>query len=468
MKKAVIAIAAITCAAALTFCGCSGCSGCGSSVTVNNNYYTMSDDQFAQYLEELEKNGASAESLIEISSQRSVFSSVSILSFITDYEYVQSGKSGSYVYSDSVFNGSGVIVDLDKDKGDAYVLTNAHVIYDDTYNLNIASKVYLYLYGQDVQGTNYSFVYGTSSKNGQTYYYYDCTGDDDYRITASVISVSVQYDLAVLKVTGSTVLQNSNAIAASFSDDDEVYAGQPAYAVGNPLGDGTTVTTGVVSQDSLPTYLNVKSDIYTLYREIKTDAAVNGGNSGGGFYNKRGELIGIINSKLEDEDIDNNAYALAGSYVKRLYKLMIESADGTSLNGTSPDSTGLKRPYLKGAYSVDQEYYSSYGADVQFSIDTGYDSTYMYAYLDENGNARIMEEVAANTTSYGLSAGDVITHLTIKNGSTVIEDLDITRKYMLDDALLSYRDGYTVTLTYEHGDDEPATKDVSCQWYSVI
>ncbi len=465
MKKAIIAIAAITCAAALTFCGCSGCSGCGSSVTVNNNYYTMSDDQFQSYLKSLEENGASAESLIEISSQRSVFSSVSILSFMTDYE--QSGRS--YVYSDSVYNGSGVIVELDKDKGDAYVLTNAHVVYDDTFTLNIASKVYLYLYGQDVQGTNYSFVYGTSSKNGQTYYYYDCQDDDNYRIEADVISVSVQYDLAVLKVTGSTVLQNSNAIAATFADEDEVYAGQPAYAVGNPLGDGTTVTTGVVSQDSLPTYLNVKSDVYTLYREIKTDAAVNGGNSGGGFYNKKGQLIGIINSKLEDEDIDNNAYALAGSYVKRLWPLMVEKASGTSLNGsTSSDSTGLERPYLKGAYSVDQDYYSGYGADVQYSIDTGYDSSYMYAYLDKNGNARIMEEVAANTTSYGLSEGDVITHLTIKNGSTVIEDLDITRKYMLDDALLSYRDGYTVTLTYDHGSDEGLTKDVSCQWYSVI
>ncbi|MCD8286237.1 MAG: S1C family serine protease [Clostridia bacterium] len=473
MKKAIIAAAAIACAAVVTLCGC-------NKVKITNNYYTMSDAQFSEYMDELEESGASTESLIEIASQRSVLSSVSILSFVP-YLYEPYGRDSyfsSSVLMDAVFSGSGVIVDLNNSSGDAYVLTNCHVVYDDSSNVYdsdygcmtsafspVATKVYLYLYGQDVEGTNYTLVYSTDSYGGYTYYNYTCSDDGAYRIPATIVSVSVQYDIALLKVSGSTVLKNSNAIAATFADDDEVYAGESAYAVGNPLGYGTTVTTGVVSQDSYNTYLNVRSSVYTQYREIKTDAAVNGGNSGGGFYNSRGELIGIVNSKLEDSDIDNVAYALAGSYVKRLWPLMRDTSSGTV---STEDGMGLKRPYLKGAYTDDTEYSSLYGSYFQYGQDTGYDISYSFSYTDSQGRTRIKETVAANTTSYGLQVGDVITHLTITdtNGKTV-EDLDITRKYMLDDALLSYRDGYTVTLTYTRNGNEK-TANVECQWYSII
>ncbi|MCD8307816.1 MAG: S1C family serine protease [Clostridia bacterium] len=472
MKKAVIAAAAIFCAAAITLCGC-------NKVKVTNNYYEMTDEQFSTYMNKLEESGASVESLAEISSQRSVFSSVSILTFIPFLMEPYGGYNNSSYLEDMVYSGSGVIVDIDKDNGDAYILTNCHVVYDDTsgyYDSDLgctesafsplATKIYLYLYGQDIEDVNYTIGYKQTTYGGYDYIEYDCTGDTNYRMTASIVSVSVQYDLALLKVTGSSVIKNSNAIAATFAEDDEVYAGQAAYAVGNPLGDGTTVTMGVVSQESLQTYLNVRSSVYALYREIKTDAAVNGGNSGGGFYNAKGELIGIINSKLDDADVDNNAYALAGSYVKRLYRLMRDTASGTAV--TAESGMGLSRPYLKGAYSVDSEYSSYYGANVQYSIDTGYETSYTYAYMDEQGRARIAETVSATTSSYGLSSGDVITHLLITDGSgNTVEDLDITRKFILDDALLSYRDGYTVTLTYTRGGNE-STKEVSCQWYNVI
>ncbi|MCD8295509.1 MAG: S1C family serine protease [Clostridia bacterium] len=448
MKKAVIAVAAVACAAAITLCGCA------SKVTVVNNYNTMTDEQFATFMSQMEESGASVESMIDVSSSRAVMSNVSILSIMLDQE-----RGSSTYYEDVAYYGSGVIVDLDKENGDAYVITNCHVVYDDTAFQPVAHSIYLYLYGQDIEGTNYNLYSKRASLYNSTYYEYVVQDDDDYRIEASVVGLSAQYDIALLKVTGSEVLKNSDARAAVFSDDDEVYAGESAYAVGNPLGEGTTVTTGVVSQDSVINQLNIKSTTYDLYREIKTDAAVNGGNSGGGFYNARGELIGIINSKLEDESVDNSAYALAGSYVKRLYKYMMY----LNPNDTALTDLSFSRPYLY--YSETKEYSSYYGAYIQEEQDTGYETSYSYSALDTSGTtprARIIETVSVTSTSYGLSKGDVITHLTIKDaGGNAVEDMDITRKYMLDDALLSYRDGYTVTLTYIRGDNDPAEKDVT-------
>ncbi|MCD8295507.1 MAG: S1C family serine protease [Clostridia bacterium] len=447
-------------------------SGTVISNTVVNNYYTMTDEQFQQYLNSISSNGSGGSSAIEAASARSVFSSVSVLSFLNYRSTSSSGygfnRRQTYVFSDNAYAGSGVIVDLDKDSGDAYVLTNCHVVYDDTAVTPVSDRVYLYLYGQDIEDKNYSIttVSTTYTYEGTDYSYTKCvtTGDDDYCIEATVVAASVQYDLALLKVSGSEVLKNSSAIAAAFAEDDEVYAGQSVYIVGNPLGDGTTVTTGVVSQESVENNLYVNSTTSTLYREIKTDAAVNEGNSGGAMYNSSGEIIGIIHSKMESTSVDNNAFALAGSYVKRVYELMKDSSDGTQIT-----DAGISRAYLEGGYSVDASTY--YGYTTQNAISTGYEITYSYAYLDETGSvprARVIDEVAVTTTSYGLEVGDIITHLTITDTEgNKVEDLDITRKFLLDDALISYRNGYTVTLTYSRN-GETGTANVSCEWVSQM
>ncbi len=484
-KKALILAIAAACAAAMCFAACSSShedenqdtkqtqtdsTDSGDTIIeetiVNNNYLTMTDEQFQEYLDYISTLSAGTDSTIETAAARSVFSSVSILTTLM-YAY-KSGPGGSSnqisYYYDAVYYGSGVIVDLDKDAGDAYVLTNAHVVYDDTAVTAVSDRVYLYLYGQDIEYVNYTVESETSSYSGKKYNKYNVANDDDYRIETTVVAVSAQYDLALLKVEDSDVLKDSNAIAATFSDDEEVYAGQAVYMVGNPLGDGTTVTSGVVSQDSIDGWLNINSSVYSMFRQIKTDATVNGGNSGGALYNSSGEIIGIINSKLVGDEIENNGFALAGSYVKRIYELMRDTADGTQVT-----DEGISRPYLKGAYEVTTTYYSGYGY-YQDAVDTGYDITHSASYLDISSGTpkpRKIEEVSANTTSYGLEEGDVITHLSItdKQGNTV-EDLDITRKFMLDDALISYRDGYTVTLTYTRNSVE-YTKNVSCQWYDV-
>ena len=120
--------------------------------------------------------------------------------------------------------------------------------------------------------------------------------------------------------------------AATFSQDEHVYVGETAYAVGNADGEGMGVTLGIISKDSVDIYLDIDDTnnpetFYTM-RTIRTDAAINGGNSGGALYNSKGEIIGIVNSKNDEADIDNMGYAVPASIAKRVVKSMIDNYTG--------------------------------------------------------------------------------------------------------------------------------------------
>ena len=167
---------------------------------------------------------------------RSLLSTVSVL---TRFPYTSRGYFGSSTVSYKVFTGSGVIVWLDKEEGDAYVVTNAHVVYASDADEIYCPDVRLYLYGQDIRNVNYTV---TSS--------YDITDDENYRISATVVGATVSYDLALLKVEGSEVLKNSAAVAAEFAEGDINYVGESVYAVGNADGRGIAVTDGIISKDS--------------------------------------------------------------------------------------------------------------------------------------------------------------------------------------------------------------------------
>jgi serine protease Do len=81
--------------------------------------------------------------------------------------------------------------------------------------------------------------------------------------------------------------------------------GDAVLAIGNPLGYGLSVTTGVVSRPSET--VTIGNATMTL---LRTDAAVNSGNSGGGLFNLNGELIGIVNAKIAANTVDNVGYAI--------------------------------------------------------------------------------------------------------------------------------------------------------------
>lgn len=393
----------------------------------------MTVDEFlSKYL-----NYTSVDLETELSSQsnanRSVLSCVSIL---TSFDYELRAGRNIYTYH-QIFTGAGVIVDLDKANGNAYVLTNCHVVYNDASKSEIASGVYLYLYGQDARGVNYNLYYEQVFTNYfNTYYDYTVGDDADYRISAEVVAASQTYDLALLKVTGSEVLKYSNAVAAEFASTDDVYVKESVYAIGNPEGEGMSVTSGTVTKESQNIYLNLSEQhandekYYTEYRVVGTDAAINGGNSGGGMFRSLdGKLIGIVNSKHVAEDVDNMGYVLPASYARRLWLAIRDSYEG----GYITDKQGVKV--------------------AKFPAECTVKST--SASWDRASQRTVLEEKVAIASDYeGFKKNDLVTNIKIVDKSgNVVEDRAVTRTYHVEDTMISAREGYTVTVSVLRGSE---------------
>ena len=110
---------------------------------------------------------------------------------------------------------------------------------------------------------------------------------DNRTFTAKIVGSDQPSDLAVLKIDA------TNLATLTLGDSDKVRVGDPVLAVGNPLGIGQTVTSGIVSAKGRSTGLSDGS----FEDFLQTDAAINRGNSGGALVNTSGELIGI-NSQI--------------------------------------------------------------------------------------------------------------------------------------------------------------------------
>jgi Do/DeqQ family serine protease len=110
---------------------------------------------------------------------------------------------------------------------------------------------------------------------------------DNRTFTAKLVGSDPPSDLAVLKIDA------RNLPTVSLGDSDKVRVGDPVLALGNPMGIGQTVTSGIVSAKSRSTGLSDGS----FEDFLQTDAAINRGNSGGALVNINGELIGI-NSQI--------------------------------------------------------------------------------------------------------------------------------------------------------------------------
>ncbi len=325
---------------------------------------------------------------------RSLLSSVSIFASFGGFS------------SDKTYAGSGVIVDLDKDAGDAYILTNAHIVFHKNASPQTAKSIVVSLYGND---------YNLSD-----------TRADDVRI----VNYSLTYDVALLQVRNSEIIKGSDARAAVFAESDDVYVGARVFTVGNPEGLGVSATTGIISKESEYIALDFASASgeAILYRVIRTDAGINGGNSGGALYDDSGRIVGLINSKDAKEENENLGYALCGSFVKRLYKLMADGYKSTS------GSYGIRRAVLP---------------------DDVYGYTSRAYFNNETGLTEIKDSVYILKDFGGLKKGDTVTHLKIVDGNgAAVEDLDVNRVYNMDDPLISARQGYKIIYTVSRGGSE--------------
>ncbi len=297
--------------------------------------------------------------------------------------------------------GAGVIYQLDKDKGDAYIITNYHVVYcngADTSD-DISDEISVFLYGME-----YS----------------------KYAIKAEYVGGSKNYDIAVLKVTNSSVLRSSNCAAASFADSNKVSVLETAIAIGNPEANGISATVGAVNVDSENlTMTSIDGTGKVTLRVMRIDAAVNGGNSGGGLFNDKGEVIGIVNAKMSASTIDNIGYAIPSNVARYVADNIIY--------------------YDKIDSDNDSVYRVLIGVNVAISSARA-------VYDTETGKVLKIEDVMVDTVSAGsasagkLQSGDIIRSVVI-DGVTY----EIVRTFNVVDVMLTARQTSTVVFNIERG-----------------
>ena len=171
--------------------------------------------------------------------------------------------------------GSGVI--YKKQNGYAYIVTNQHVIAD-------ADSVEIVL-------------------------------QDGTKLSAEVLGSDELTDLAVLRIE-----DREGTKVAELGSSDNLRAGEPVIAIGNPLGTefSGSVTQGIISglERTIPIDLNNDGAQDWATEVIQTDAAINPGNSGGALVNINGQVIGINSMKISQQEVEGIGFAIPISYAK--------------------------------------------------------------------------------------------------------------------------------------------------------
>ena len=308
----------------------------------------------------------------------------------SDFSSIFGGNSGSSSSTDGLqlsSEGSGVI--YKKSGGDAYVVTNYHVIA------------------------------GNSSL--------DVLLSGGQKVKASVVGYDEYTDLAVLKISSEHVKD-----VAAFADSSKLTIGEPAIAVGSPLGSqfANTATEGILSATSRQVTLTQENGQTTNINAIQTDAAINPGNSGGALINIEGQVIGITQSKITTTEdgstsVEGLGFAIPSNDVVNIINKL--EADGK-----------ISRPAL-GIRMVDLS---------QLSTN---DSSQLKLPSSVTGGAVVYSvQSGLPAASAGLKAGDVITK---------VGDTAVTSSTDLQSALYSHNINDTVKVTY-YRDGKSNTADV--------
>ena len=302
-------------------------------------------------------------------------------------------------------SGGGVIYRLDKETGDAYIITNYHVVYyaGALTEDKISDQIKVYLYGSE---------------------------SERYAMDATYVGGSMNYDIAVLKITGSDVLKNSSALAVSVADSDLLTVGDTAIAIGNPKSGGIAVTRGIVSVDSEYIQMQACDNVSIVsYRLLRVDTAINSGNSGGGLFNEDGRLIGVVNAKVSSSEVENIGFAIPSNIATYVADNVIDNCNGTTVKKPKTCVPGVSL-----TVSGSQAYFDA-----------------------ETHTTRIRESVYVTGVQSGspaaglLKTGDALTAVRIGDKTYRIE-----RSFVFDDIMLTCRPGDVVTVYFVR-DDVPSS-----------
>ena len=181
---------------------------------------------------------------------------------------------------------------------------------------------------------------------------------DGTQAQAQIKGVDVDKDLAVIAVQLEDIEADtmSKISIAKLGDSDSLTVGEPAIAIGNALGYGQSVTTGVVSAldraiastDNMETASTGDTEINTF---IQTDAAINPGNSGGALLNMKGEVIGINSNKIGGSAVEGMGYAIPISDVKPIIENLMSKQTRLKVDEDKRGYLGITGVDVKDDYS---------------------------------------------------------------------------------------------------------------------
>ena len=177
--------------------------------------------------------------------------------------------------------------------------------------------------------TNYHVVEG--SKNLTVVFSYDEGNEQANAVEAYIKGYDSSKDLAVIGISAKNLTKEitDNLSIATIGNSNKLELGESVVAIGNALGYGQSVTSGIVS--ALNRSIIDDSGIGSEDKYIQTDAAINPGNSGGALFNMNGELIGINSAKIADSKVEGMGYAIPISDVYELIQDLMNQTTRTEV-----------------------------------------------------------------------------------------------------------------------------------------
>lgn len=243
-----------------------------------------------------------------------------------------------------------------------------------------------------------------------------CFGDsEDAVYEAQIKGTKADNDLAIVAVKladiDSEVL--SGVKIATIGSSDELEIGEGVIAIGNALGYGQSVTTGIVSA------LEREVSIDNLNaRLIQTDAAINPGNSGGALLNMKGELIGINSAKFASSEVEGMGYAIPIDTAEPILEELMMRETRDKIDAEDAGYLGIN------CQNVDKEVSEMYG------IPKG-----VYVLSVTEGSA---------AEAAGIQKGDIV---------TAFDGVTVSSREELKNILLYYKAGETVEVTIQRSNN---------------
>ena len=241
---------------------------------------------------------------------------------------------------------------------------------------------------------------------------------DNQAYEANLKGTDAENDLAVIAVplTGISADTMAQIKPATLGSSDDLRVGEQVVAIGNALGYGQSVTTGIVSATNR-TLTETSSDgrpVQSSASYIQTDAAINPGNSGGALVNMKGEVVGINSAKLASTEVEGMGYAIPVSRASSIISTLMNESTLTKVAENERGTLGIT------ATTVPASVTEAYG------IPTG-------VYVSD-----VTEGSGAQAA--GLRRGDVI---------TALDGRSVTDVSQLQELLQYYKAGQTVNLTVQ-------------------